>query len=626
MSKIIGIDLGTTNSLAAVVINNRPQIICNAEGSNLTPSVVSFNNGQPLVGQLAKRQAAANPEKTIFSVKRQMGGNIAHQDLVVSSIKRYMGSDVQVDVNGHKYSPVEISALILKKVKNDVEKALGETVKKAVVTVPAYFNDSQRRATHQAAILAGLDVSRILNEPTAAALAYGLDREEVHTILIWDLGGGTFDVSILELGSGVFDVRAVNGNTHLGGDDWDQRLVDFLVADIKEKLDYDPTLHKTMMQRLREAAQIAKEELSLKESTLIRIPFIPVGHKREKPYEATLSRDFFEAMTGDLREKLVGPTNQALADANLKTGNIDRVVLVGGASKMPAVKSLVSEITGKRPYCGVNPDEVVALGAAIQAGILMGEVKNMILVDVTPLSLGIETKGGLFAKIIQRNTPIPTSKGKIFTTAVDNQSEVDIHVLQGERELAADNITLEHFQLCDLPPLPRGVPKIEVTFGIDESGIVDVAAQDLNTNQAKEVKISSAYKEYTGDDFHRAIKQAENCAEIDRKKRFGIEAQIRADSMIAAAECLINEAKKSYLMSDAGSSGQIDEETSISRGLKKDIRRSSDFLEKEILAVKRAMAKNEVKGIESATENLRLKIEKFNQFLRKLTKENAPSP
>ena len=528
MTKAIGIDLGTTYTVVAVIENDKPKIIPNAEGQPLTPSVVAFTDeGRPLVGQLARRQAAANPERTIFSIKRRMGSNY------------------KVRIGEREYTPQEISALILRKVKTDAEDYLGEKVERAVVTVPAYFNDRQRQATKEAGILAGLDVIRIINEPTAAALAYGLGREDIYTVLVWDLGGGTFDVSVLELEKDIFEVRAVSGNTWLGGDDYDQRLMDYLAKQYRETQGADFPSDGIARQRLREAAERAKIDLSRESSTSIYIPFIGGDAGAPTHLNATLTRERFQELARDLLEKIIPPTRQALADAQMGPKDIDRVILVGGATRMPAVKELARQLLGKEPYQGINPDEVVALGAAIQAGMLLGFIDKAVLLDVLPLSLGIETQGGLFAKIIPRNTPLPASEARIFTTAADNQTSVDIHVLQGERELAVDNISLGQFQLEGIPPLPRGAPKIEVSFDIDVDGIVHVSATDLLTENTRSVKVVSS-RGLSPEDIQRMIYEAEVNVEEDMARRERIQAGIQADSTIAAAEMLIDELRDSY--------------------------------------------------------------------------------
>ncbi|MDI6869279.1 MAG: molecular chaperone DnaK [Coprothermobacterota bacterium] len=528
MTKAVGIDLGTTYTVVAVIEDGKPKIIPNAEGHRLTPSVVAFTaEGRPLVGQLARRQAAANPERTVFSIKRRMGSNY------------------KVRIGEREYTPQEISALILRKVKMDAEDYLGEKIEKAVITVPAYFNDRQRQATREAGILAGLDVIRILNEPTAAALAYGLDREDIHTVLVWDLGGGTFDVSILELEKGIFEVRAVSGNTWLGGDDYDQRLMDYLAKQYRETQGADFPSDGMARQRLREAAERAKIELSREPMASICLPFIGGDSGDPSHLNATLTRERFQELTRDLLEKMVPPTMQALTDAQMDPQDIDRVILVGGATRMPAVKELVLKLFGKEPYQSINPDEVVALGAAIQAGMLLGLIDKAVLLDVLPLSLGIETQGGLFTRIIHRNTPLPASEARIFTTAVDNQTSVDIHVLQGERELAIDNISLGQFRLEDIPPLPRGMPKIEVSFDVDVNGIVHVSATDLLTENTKSVKVVSS-KGLSSEEMQRMIYEAEINAKEDRARRERLEAGIQADSAIAAAEMLMDELYNSH--------------------------------------------------------------------------------
>jgi molecular chaperone DnaK len=528
MARAVGIDLGTTYTVVAVIENGKPQVIPNAEGQPLTPSVVAFSNeGRPLVGQLARRQAAVNPERTVFSIKRRMGSNY------------------KVRIGEREYTPQEISSLILRKVKTDAEDYLGEKVERVVITVPAYFNDRQRQATKEAGVLAGLDVIRIINEPTAAALAYGLDREDIHTVLVWDLGGGTFDVSILELEKGIFEVRAVSGNTWLGGDDYDQRVMDYLAKEYRESQGFDFPADAMAKQRLKEAAERAKIDLSRQSSTSIYIPFIGGDSGAPTHLNTTLTRENFQELTRGLLEKMIPPTKQALADAQMGPEDIDRVILAGGASRMPAVKELARQLLGKEPYQSINPKEVVALGAAIQAGMLLGFIDKAILLDVLPLSLGIETQGGLFAKIIPRNTPLPASEARIFTTAADNQTSVDIHVLQGERELAVDNISLGQFQLEGIPPLPRGTPKIEVSFDIDVDGIVHVSATDLLTENTRSVKVVSS-RGLSPEDIERMIYEAEVSVEEDMARRERIQAGIQADSTIAAAEMLMDELHNSY--------------------------------------------------------------------------------
>lgn len=523
MSKVIGIDLGTTNSVVAVMEGGEPTVITNQEGSRLTPSVVGFSkNGERLVGQLAKRQAVSNPDRTI------------------SSIKRHMGTDYRVTIDDKKYSPEEISAMILQKLKADAEKYLGETVSQAVITVPAYFSDSQRQATKDAGKIAGLEVLRIINEPTAAALAYGIDKSEDHTVMVYDLGGGTFDVSILDVGDGVFEVKATNGDTHLGGDDFDQRIIDWMVDEFKKAEGIDLSADRMAMQRLREAAEKAKIELSGVMTTNINLPFITAGADGPKHLDMDLSRAKFEEMTADLVERTMGPTRQAMSDAGLSASDINKVILVGGSTRIPAVQEAIKKFMGKEPHRGVNPDECVAVGAAIQAGVLAGEVKDVLLLDVTPLSLGIETAGGIFTRMIDRNTTIPTSKSQIFSTYSDNQPSVDIHVLQGERDMAADNKTLGRFELSGIPLAPRGVPKIEVTFDIDANGIVNVKAKDLGTGKEQKITITSSGT-LDKDEVDRLVKEAEANAEADKKRKETVEVRNQADSLCYQAEKTIKD-------------------------------------------------------------------------------------
>ncbi|NLG65419.1 MAG: molecular chaperone DnaK, partial [Actinobacteria bacterium] len=486
MGKVIGIDLGTTFSCVAVLEGGEPTVIPNSEGGRTTPSVVAFSkSGERLVGTVARRQAVTNPENTVFSIKRFMGRKYAdvseEMKIVPYHVLAAANGDAAVDIGGKTYSPPEISAMILQKLKRDAEDYLGEKITEAVITIPAYFNDSQRQATKDAGRIAGLDVKRIINEPTAAALAYGLDKEHDHTILVFDLGGGTFDVSILELGEGVFEVKSTNGDTHLGGDNFDKAIVDWMVAEFRQSQGLDLAKDKMALQRLYEAAEKAKIELSSTTSTAINLPFITADENGPKHLDLTLTRAKFNELTAALVDRVVGPMKQALADAGLTAAGIDHVVLVGGMTRVPAVQDKVREIIGKEPSKGVNPDEVVAVGAAIQGGVLAGEVKDVLLLDVTPLSLGIETKGGVFTRLIDRNTTIPTKKSEIFSTADDNQTSVEIHVLQGERDMARYNKTLGKFQLVGIPPAPRGIPQIEVAFDIDANGIVHVSAKDLGT-------------------------------------------------------------------------------------------------------------------------------------------------
>ncbi|MED1418794.1 molecular chaperone DnaK [Bacillus smithii] len=522
MSKIIGIDLGTTNSCVAVLEGGEPKVIPNPEGNRTTPSVVAFKNGERQVGEVAKRQAITNPNTII-------------------SIKRHMGTDYKVEIEGKQYTPQEISAMILQYLKSYAEDYLGEKVEKAVITVPAYFNDAQRQATKDAGKIAGLEVERIINEPTAAALAYGLDKmEDDQTILVYDLGGGTFDVSILELGDGVFEVRATAGDNHLGGDDFDQVIIDYLVEEFKKENGIDLSKDKMAMQRLKDAAEKAKKDLSGVTTTQISLPFITAGESGPLHLEMTLTRAKFDELSAHLVERTMGPTRQALQDAGLTPADIDKVILVGGSTRIPAVQEAIRKEIGKEPHKGVNPDEVVAMGAAIQGGVLTGDVRDVVLLDVTPLSLGIETMGGVFTKLIERNTTIPTSKSQIFSTAADNQTAVDIHVLQGERPMAADNKTLGRFQLTDIPPAPRGVPQIEVTFDIDKNGIVNVSAKDLGTGKEQKITIKSS-SGLSEEEIQRMVKEAEENAEADRKRKEEAELRNEADQLVFTVDKTLKE-------------------------------------------------------------------------------------
>ena len=580
MGKIIGIDLGTTNSCVAVMEGGEPVVIPNPEGNRTTPSVVAFSkNGERLVGQIAKRQAVTNPDHTVISIKRDMG------------------TDKKVKIDGDEFTPQEISAMILQKLKSDAENYLGQPVTQAVITVPAYFSDSQRQATKDAGRIAGLEVLRIINEPTAAALAYGMDKEDKdQKIMVYDLGGGTFDVSILEIGDGVFEVLATSGNNRLGGDDFDQKIIEYLVAEFKKSQGIDLSTDKMAMQRLKEAAEKAKIELSGMQQTNINLPFITADSSGPKHMDITLTRAKFEELISDLVESTTGPVNQALNDAGLTNDKIDKVLLVGGSTRVPLVQETVKKITGKEPHKGINPDECVAIGAAIQAGVLSGDVKDLVLLDVTPLSLGIETYGGVFTKLIERNTTIPTKKSQIFSTAADGQTSVEIHVLQGEREMATYNKTLGRFQLTGIPAAPRGVPQIEVTFDIDANGIVHVSAKDLATGNSQEVSITASTN-LSEEDINKAVKDAEAHASEDKKKKDEIETRNNAESLVYNSQKTLE---------------QLGDKVSGEEKAK---------VETEIENVKKALEGSDVENIKQATEKLTTVFYEISEKLYNQTKQ-----
>ncbi len=581
MGKIIGIDLGTTNSCVAVMEGGEPVVIANAEGARTTPSVVAFSkNGERMVGQVAKRQAITNPDRTIISIKREMG------------------TSHTVDIDGKKYTPQEISAIILQKLKADAEAYLGSTVTEAVITVPAYFTDSQRQATKDAGKIAGLDVKRIINEPTAAALAYSIDKEDDQKVMVYDLGGGTFDVSIIEMGDGVQEVLATAGNNRLGGDDFDKRIMDWIVDGFKKENGIDLSADKMAMQRIKEAAEKAKIDLSGMSQTDINLPFITADANGPKHYETTLTRAKFNELTADLVEATMGPVRQALSDSGLKTGDINKVLMVGGSSRIPAVQEAVKKFIGKEPFKGINPDECVAIGAALQAGVLGGDVKGLLLLDVTPLSLGIETMGGVCTKVIDRNTTIPTKKSQIFSTAADGQTSVEINVLQGEREFAKDNKALGLFHLDGIAPAPRGIPQIEVTFDIDANGIVNVSAKDLGTGKEQSITITSSTN-MSKDDIDKAVKEAEQYAAEDKKRREDVDAKNAADQMVYTAEKTV---------ADLGDKLTEDE--------KNDINTAKD-------ALKEAVKSENMEDIKAKQEELQKKLFAVSEKVYKAAQEEA---
>ena len=595
MAKVIGIDLGTTNSVVSVMEAGEPTVLDNNEGSRLTPSIVAITkSGERLVGQVAKRQAVTNPENTIFSIKRLMGRKYDDPEVQRTmksapyKITRASNGDVRVVMGGREYSPPEVSAMILQKLKADAEAKLGEKITQAVITVPAYFNDTQRQATKDAGKIAGLEVLRIINEPTAASLAYGLDKKKDETIAVYDLGGGTFDISILQLGEGVFEVKSTNGDTHLGGDDFDQRIVDWIADEFRKEQGIDLLKDRMALQRMKEAAERAKIELSSSMQTEINLPFISADASGPKHLVMTLTRARLEQLVGDLIERTRGPVMKALEDAGIRASDVHEVVLVGGQTRMPAVIDLVRKIFGKEPHKGVNPDEVVAIGAAIQAGVLKGEVKDVLLLDVTPLSLGVETLGGVMTRLIERNSTIPTRKGELFSTAEDNQPAVEIHVLQGERELARDNKSLGHFRLEGIAPAPRSIPQIEVTFDIDANGILNVTARDKATGREQKITITAS-SGLSKDQVERMVREAELHAQEDRQHKEEIEMRNRADSMAYQAE---------RTLKDVGDK--------ISAGLRTEV-------EEKIKAVRDALSQNDVSGMQLAADDLERTMQRVGQ-------------
>ncbi len=606
MSKIIGIDLGTTNSVVAVMEGSEPTVITNSEGNRLTPSVVAFAKGdERLVGQVAKRQAVTNPENTIFSIKRFMGRRFdevsEEMKMVPYETVKASNGDARVDARGAEYSPPQISAMILQKLKQSAEEYLGQTVDKAVITVPAYFNDAQRQATKDAGQIAGLEVMRIVNEPTAAALAYGLDKKKDETIAVYDFGGGTFDISILEVGEGVVEVKATNGDTHLGGDNLDQRIIEWIVEGFKADAGIDLSQDKMALQRMRETAEKAKMELSTVVETEINLPFITADQSGPKHLQMKLTRAKFEQLVDDLLQRTVEPVKRALSDAGLKPSEIDEVVMVGGSTRVPKVQELVKSVFDREPHRGVNPDEVVAIGAAVQAGVLAGEVKDLLLLDVTPLSLGIETLGGVMTTLLTRNTTIPTRKGEIFSTAADSQTSVEVHVLQGERPMAQANRTLGKFHLVGIPSAPRGVPQIEVTFDIDANGIVNVSAKDLGTGKEQKITITAS-SGLSKDEVDEMMKEAEANADEDKSRKDEVETRNSADQAVYAAE---------RMMSDSGEK------------LTSELRQPIDTA---IEAVKKALEGNDVEAINNAVEQLTAAQHKAAEQLYQQAGPEAPGP